>query len=293
MREPKKAETRKDEVRFRTSEPGQMFGKYIAENVYRKWTEDYLDENSGEVVSVERHELLFEKGRQINEDLLSRIMFSQQCHEIEDIEVSNQRRLAVRCVKGKLWPFRVKANIGGKNYTFILQAQSIEQANEIAIDYIELNYTLGFSIEEVKALKQFIILNERFKKLYGEDIMKGVDKAIDEALSGKVAAANKDENERDDTRYYSVTANITIVDEEDVEISVMPYEFLVKTKDVDTAKTVITAWVNNKFKEKAEEEGSGEVRKARLSIFAATPYPVSLVIEKEFCMAYADEEANN
>lgn len=49
MREPKKAETRKDEVRFRTSEPGQMFGKYIAENVYRKWTEDYLDENSGEV----------------------------------------------------------------------------------------------------------------------------------------------------------------------------------------------------------------------------------------------------
>lgn len=290
MREPKKAETRKDEVRFRTSDPGLMFGKYIAENVYKKYTEDFLDENSGEVVSIERQELLFEKGRKIDEDLLSRIMFSQQAYGISEIEVSNQRRLAVRLVKGKLWPFKVKANIGGKNYTFILQAQSIEQANEIAIDYIELNYTLGFSIESVQALKQFIILNERFKKLYGDDIMKAVDRSIDEALSGKVAAENKDETERDDTRYYSVTANVMVLDEDDTEISTMPYEFLVKTKDVDTAKTVITAWVNNKFKEKAED---GSVRKARLSIFAATPYPVSLVIEKEFCMAYADEEATN
>lgn len=70
----------------------------------------------------------------------------------------------------------------------------------------------------------------------------------------------------------------------DEEPTAQMYDFLVKTKDVDTAKIVITAWINNKFKEE-----KGEERLIDLSILSATPFPCSSIIEKEFCLAYIDE----
>lgn len=52
--------TRKDEIRYTTSDPKKMLGRFLSCNVVKKWIEDFVDK-SGQVQSVERNELLFEK----------------------------------------------------------------------------------------------------------------------------------------------------------------------------------------------------------------------------------------
>lgn len=274
-------QTKFNEERFFTSEPKEMLGKFLAKRVLKSWNEDFIDEDTGEIVTIERTEVLFEKGKYIDSDLLSRIMFCIQAEEITSVEVSNQRRLATLNKRGYLWPFKVNAKIGGKNYALILQAQSTAKAIEVATDYIELNYTLSFDITAVKALTSFIILNDRFKK-------KVVDtETPDEIAQGwedEGQESNDGEEKRDDTKYYKIEAEVNISTDEDEEPTAQTYDFLVKTKDVDTAKIVITAWINNKFKEE-----KGEERLIDLSILSATPFPCSSIIEKEFCLAYIDE----
>lgn len=224
-------QTRKNEVRFTTSCLEEMYGKFLAKNVVRTWKEDFIDQSTGEVISIDRNEILFEKGVRIDDDVLSRINFCLQC-------------------------------------------QDITKAIAVATDYIELNYTSGFAITGAKALQSFIILNDRYKPAPQE-------------LEGE-QEDNNGEEQRDDTRYYKIEALVSIEDnasENENDNGEYSYDFLVKTKDVDTAKVVITAWINNKFKEQAEEG-----KYARLSIISASPFSCNSIIEKDFCLAYKEEE---
>ena len=52
-------ETRKTEKKLITSDPKEIINKYLAKRVFKTWVENFVDEDSGEVVSIERHELLF------------------------------------------------------------------------------------------------------------------------------------------------------------------------------------------------------------------------------------------
>lgn len=77
-----------------TSDPTQMVGKYLAKHLTRKWNEDFLDDNTGEVISVERSEIIFEKGTYIDRSNLPQIEFYMQCGEIDKVAVSDQCRQA-------------------------------------------------------------------------------------------------------------------------------------------------------------------------------------------------------
>lgn len=63
MKQNEKIQTRKDEVRFKTSDIRRIIGKYLAANVLRTWNEDFVDDDTGEVVTIERNEILFERGK--------------------------------------------------------------------------------------------------------------------------------------------------------------------------------------------------------------------------------------
>ena len=54
---------------YETRKPEEMLNKYLARPVVKKWMEDFVDEETGGIVSVERTELLFEKGIQITPDV--------------------------------------------------------------------------------------------------------------------------------------------------------------------------------------------------------------------------------
>lgn len=281
MEVKERIETRKDEIRYRTDDTRRMVGKFVASNVVKTWYEDVLDKSTGEVMSIERNNLLFEVGKYIDEETAQSISFYLQCGDIADVEVSNQRRIAKPHKRYTMLPFKATAVIGKKRKSFILQAQSAALAIEVVTDYIELNFSSAFVVDSVKAMPGCIILNDRFRRAVEE--VEGGNEAGEETPDG--------EEEREDTKYYRIEADITAKheDEDDDEPRPLSYEFIVKTRDIDTAKTVITAWLNTQLKKEAEKQGR-EVKTFEVSLTAASPFSLNAIIPYDFCAAYKEVE---
>lgn len=280
MEVQEKIETRKDEIRYRTADQRRMVGKYLASRVVKTWKEDFADKDTGEVITVERNSILFEKGKYIDEDTAISISFHIQCGDVADVEVSNQRRLAQPTRNYTLRPYKATAQVGNKRKSFILQAQSAATAIEVVTDYIELNFTSPFVVDSVKAMPGCIILNDRFRR------------AIDEVVGGNEAGEETPDGEeaREDTKYYRIEADITAVPTEgEEEPRPSSYDFIVKTRDIDTAKAVITAWINTTMKKRAEEEGR-EARTFEISLTSASPFNLNAIIPYAFCVAYKEVE---
>ena len=51
-------ETRKSEIRYTTSDPKRMLGKYTTRKIFKTWVETAVDDK-GNVVNIERNQLLF------------------------------------------------------------------------------------------------------------------------------------------------------------------------------------------------------------------------------------------
>lgn len=281
MKAQKKIETRKDEIRYRTDDTRRMVGKFFASRVFKTWYEDMIDQDSGEVISIERNDLLFENGKYIDEETAQSIAFHIQCGDITDVEVSNQRRIAHPDKRYRLLPFKATAVIGGKRKSFILQAQSATLAIEVVTDFIELNFTSLFVVDSVKAMPGVIILNDRFRRAVEE--VEGGNEAGEETPDGEEA--------RDDTKYYRIEADITTHHEDGDEDDSRPssYDFIVKTRDIDTAKAVITAWLNTQCKKEAEKQGR-EIKGYDVVLTSASPFSLNAIIPYAFCVAYKEAE---
>lgn len=280
MEAQERIETRKDEIRYRTDDTRRMVGKFFASNVFKTWYEEVLDSDTGEVISIERNDLLFEVGKYIDEETAQSISFHIQCGDITDVEVSNQRRIARPDKRYSLLPFKATAVIGNKRKSFILQAQSATLAIEVVTDFIELNFTSRFVVDSVKAMPGYIILNDRFRRAVEE--VEGGNEAGEETPDGEEA--------RDDTKYYRIEADI-VAKREDDEDEPRPssYDFIVKTRDIDTAKAVITAWLNTQLKKEAEKEGR-EITAFEVSLTSASPFNLNAIIPYAFCAAYKEVE---
>lgn len=281
MEAQERIETREDEIRYRTDDTRRMIGKFTASRVFKTWKEDVIDQETGEVLTIERNELLIEAGKYIDEETAQSISFYLQCGDIADVEVSNQRRLARPDKRQSLLPFKATAVIGNKRKSFILQAQNATAAIEVVTDYIELNFTSLFVVDSVKAMPGIIILNDRFRR------------AVEEAEGGNEAGEETPDGEeqREDTKYYRIEADIMEqrTDEADEEPTPMSYDFIVKTRDIDTAKTVITAWINTQLRKQAEKDGR-EPRTFEVVLTSATPFNCNAIIPYAFCAAYKEVE---
>lgn len=58
MTEKKQWKRPQDVVTFRTSDPKEMLGKYMPKHALKTWTEDFLDQDTGETVSIERNQIV-------------------------------------------------------------------------------------------------------------------------------------------------------------------------------------------------------------------------------------------
>jgi len=63
-----------DEVKADKKTLGGMLGKRLAARVLKTWVEDFVDEDSGEVVSLERNEVVLERDKVLNEQDLETIL---------------------------------------------------------------------------------------------------------------------------------------------------------------------------------------------------------------------------
>ncbi len=287
----KKVETRKDEIRFKTDDPKRMLNMYICKRVLKTWKEDFLDKDTGEVVSVERNEVLFEKGTYIDRDTLQKIQFSQQAGECKEIEVSNQNREAYELEHTALFPYSTKVSIGDKNYRFILYASSIANVLVIMRDYLELNYTGGFRITKAEEMNSCIILTDELTK-ENLDIAYLKDHIdMETYINAKSSGNDNDEDDTEKAEKKFIQMDMKITYDDDVEIN---QSFIVNTIDTNRAILVIGKYlqdVERKNEECAKENGgSYDARKCTLCIEKAAPMPVKSFVPKEFSMAYNEKD---
>jgi hypothetical protein len=285
-----KVKTRKDEIRFKTDDPKRMLNKYICARVLKTWTEDFVDKDTGKITSVERNEVLFEKGTYIDREVLQKIQFSQAAGECKEIEVSNQNREAYELESTHLYPYSSKVTVGDKKYRFILYATSIQNVLEIMRDYLELNYSGGFSITNVQEMDSCIILTDELTKenLDIAYLRDGID--METYLNARQGPdESEDGNAKEEKKFFQMDMKITYDDGIELHQS-----FIVNTSDTNRALLVINKYLQDaeqKHADKVKENGGTyEKRKNVLCIEKAAPMPVKSFVPKEFSLAYNEPE---
>lgn len=273
-------ETRKNEVRYSTLEPRKLLNMYIMKRVCKTWYEDFIDEDTNETVSIERNEVLFERGTLIDQDMLAKIRFSVEAGEItKEIEVSNQKRIGYELENRFLYPYIAQAQISDKKHKFLFYASSIDTALLILKDYIELNYNFGFTIKMVKEFDSCIILTDSLKERKVDEQLSFIDEDTNESSD------MEEEQKPEEKKFYQIETKIKYG--EDQEIT---YTFVVHTYNVERAMMLITAYLKDKedrYYEEAMQKGNEyEKRDIHATIEVAKPIPVGRFIPKEFSMAY-------
>ena len=157
-----------------TNKPEEMMHKYLAENAVKTWMEDFVDADTGEKKSIERHEVIFERGTYIDESLWPKLLFSIQAEEIKTVKVcetkplTNRNNMQVRRYIVKLSDGLHKSNI------YTTRAKTPEDAAQMVCDYYTI-YGLptlsgNFSVIESAATGLILLYKEVLGKEYWEDL---------------------------------------------------------------------------------------------------------------------------
>lgn len=162
-----KLQTKFDEEVLITSDLELMKGMYTRKRVLRSWDEDFIDEDTGEVVSIERHEIIMDRGILIDNSNISVLQFHLAAGDLESIELSNQKRDGIFYPGlGSIWS--VTVSIGGKNKNIYLYANSPDMALAITKDFVEQEYPGGFRISGLKEMSMMHLLTKLSQETDGE-----------------------------------------------------------------------------------------------------------------------------
>ena len=242
--------TRFSEEKIKTVDPVEMKGRFTASRVFRSWDEDFVDEDTGDVVSVPRNEIILDRGVLLTADNISKIMFHLQADDIDHIEVSDQQREGIFTDnRPQLWCSTVSC--GGKNKNVYLYANSVLMALEITKDFSEQNFPGMFGISAIKELKQAILIN----------------------------VEPENEEIEHELKFYKMEVEITNDD------FTYTNQFVLKSKDAETAKVSIESYTINQIKEQKEE-----IRNLTITILTASVINCEAMVDIEFCKEYLESE---
>lgn len=258
-------ESHKTEIRYVTNDPAKMLGKYVARRALRTWTEDFIDKDTNKIVSVERNELLLERGTYISQDVLCSIKFMMQEGSLKEVEVSNQNRQGMLLENRSFLPYKAVAKIDGKRKSFLLYANSVANALVILVDYIELHYKGGFVITDIKEMEYCVVIIDRFKSTedrkyeLDEAYLKGDISMEDfvEATCDNITKGNPDEDEGNDSKketnkFYQIGAHVVFHDDKEGGFE-EDHTFIVQTFSAVRANMLIEKWLRDKQDERFRE----------------------------------------
>ncbi|WP_279065133.1 RNA polymerase subunit sigma [Muribaculum intestinale] len=258
-------ESRKTEIRYVTSDPAKMLGKWVARRALRTWTEDFVDEDTGKVESIERNEILLERGTYISQDVLCSIKFMMSEGSLKEVEVSNQNRQGMLLENRSLFPYKAVAKIDGKRKSFLLYANSVANALVILVDYIELHYKGGFEITDIKEMEYCVVIIDRLKSaearryeldaayLKGEMSMEDfVEATCDNISKGNPDAEGKSDDKKETKKFYQIGAHVVLHDDKEGDIE-EDHTFIVQTISAVRANMLIEKWLRDKQEERFRE----------------------------------------
>lgn len=245
-------QTRLNEVRTTTDNLADMLGQYAARHITRTWIEDFIDEDTGEIVSLDRNEVIVLAGTYIDADIAARISFHQLAGDIVNVEISNQMRQGFMSPYDfwALWSTSIET--AKQTRKLILYADSVKTALAIIEDYMELSCGGWFKIKSISRLGDFSTL-------------------IHDPQIGK------NDYKDADCEYYKIEVGITeIGGPEGFEQS---QSFLLRTKDVDTGAIAIKDYIANK---------STEAREYNVVIKEGGTLKCHAIIDAEFSKMYLE-----
>lgn len=129
-----------DEIEIiETSDPKVMLDKWLAEPVARKYKEDFVDDSTGEIVSVERFEPLITIGTYCSQDIVQLITFHLQAGDIETVKVSERPPLNKRTDFMMMnYIVSVGSMIPQTEYIYVAGVQTPEEAAKVVTDYLKV-----------------------------------------------------------------------------------------------------------------------------------------------------------
>ena len=157
-----------------TNKPEEMLHKYLAESAVKTWTENFIDQDTGEKVPVERHEVIFDRGSYIDESVFPKIMFSIQSEELKTVKVCDKKPLAKRH-NMQVRRYIVKLSDGLHNCNvYTTRAKTPEDAAQMVCDFYTI-YGLptlsgNFSVIDSAATGLQLLYKEDLGKAYWEDL---------------------------------------------------------------------------------------------------------------------------
>lgn len=265
MTEKKQWKRPHDVVTFRTSDPKKMLGKYMPKHAVQTWTEDFIDEDTGETVSVERNQIVVGRGY-ISQEKLAEIQFAIQAGDIQDVEVSEEDvRDMTLYTPDYLTNFMVEIPILSdagsitKNH-FAVRAQTIPQAIQIAAEFGQMYRGFEGSIRATRVVT------------IDADIVPDDHACIPESN-------RKPADERKDYFKVQVRTEYIYIDQ---KLKKFDTYYIVAANDVGQAKERIALLLDIMKAEQEKEQGIKVENNRRTTIRKAIPFEVDCIVPKEF-----------
>lgn len=232
---------------------------YAASQIVRTYPEDFINEDTGESVTVDRNELLYSKGDHICPDDFSALLFHFQTGDLKEVSLSDQYRPGY--VFGSSWNLWQVNAAGHVKLNMLLRAPNANMAYEIAKDYIELNYSGGFKITGIKQFNANIV----------------IEKDTEESIYGDKKAQRN---------WYSISSVVkeNLEEQEEVEIEDRSYDFIVYADTVETAKEIIEDWIAKRRVQINRTEPYV------VNTLSAKTINFNTIVPEEFCLAYKQDE---
>jgi len=272
MTEQKQWKRPQDVVTFRTSDPREMLGKYMPKHAVKTWTEDFRDEDTGEVVSIERNQIVVERG-EITDDKLQQLMFALQTGDIKDVEVCDENIQPITVQTANyLIPYSLELEYwGGVNEIvkdhYVCYAQSIPQAIRIATEFGQMYR--GFS-GDVK-VNRVVRMDAR--------LVPDNHQCIPEA-------DRKPADERKD--YFKVQVRTEYLD--GLKMKHSDTYYIVHAKDVGEAKERIALLLEIMKAEDEQKNGKQpDDPDSRTTIRKAMPFEVDCIVPRAFSELYFEK----
>lgn len=254
----------------------ESIGHYLAKRAVRTWAEDFIDEDTKETVTIDRCEVLLERGKLITYELANGLKEDG----VNEVEISD-------C------PFRakeqtdfnslahVKVTVRSSNSekaVLIVRSDSLRGAQDCAIDYAEGAVNKIFSTPEASYV--YITKSEIIGKFHfvgrtnadieeeEEQLEKDPDALVKEPFKVKANFIDTDVYDPEDRSQYGVHKN---------EL------FVVWAYDVVTAKNIVFDYLKHKFHTVYNDRET-------LRIVGATQFYAHTYVPAEYCNEYIKQD---
>ena len=272
MKENKKQWKRpEDVVTYRTSDPKKMLGKYLPKPVYKVWTEDFLDEDTNEVVPIERHELIMKTDGVITQDKLQELMFAIQAGDIKDVEVCD---MDVQQINVQTAPYLIPYSLELERWGveiikdhYVCYAQDVNQAIRIATEFGQMYRGFSGDIKVNRVIEM------------DADLVPDDHQCIPEA--DRMPAYER-------KNYFKVQVRKEWND--DGKLRKYDTYYIVTSNDVGEAKERIALLLDILKAQAGERNGKPIIDDTRTTIRKAVPFEVDCVVPRDFSLLYFVEE---